>query len=135
MNLIKGNGVKMGRIVKKVKLGNREVKALFDTGAERSYIRKDVIPEGTSCNRIKSFRTGLDGELREIDEACVVEPEIEGDSFDVKTHPLERIGEIEGEEVDMLIGTTPMEEWDIKLNPSEKELDLTGLKRREFTEF
>lgn len=125
----------MGRIVKKVKIGDREIKALFDTGAERSYIKKSALPQGTSCNQIRSFRTGLGGKLREIDEACVVEPEIEGDSFDVKTHPLEEIGDVEGDEIEMLIGTTSMEEWDIKLDPRKKELDLTGLKKREFTEF
>lgn len=125
----------MGRIVRKLKIDGEEVKALFDTGSGRSYIKKDVVPKGVSRSKIRPFRTGLGGEHRKIGEVCVVEPEIEGNSFDIKVHPLERIGEIEGKEVELLVGATSMEEWNIKLDPRENELDLTGLKRREFTEF
>lgn len=33
------------------------------------------------------------------------------------------------------VGTLTMEEWEIIPNPSDGTLDLSGLKRREFTEF
>ena len=40
-----------------------------------------------------------------------------------------------GHEVDAIIGATAMEKWEILLNPKTGELDLEGLRRREFTEY
>jgi len=45
------------------------------------------------------------------------------------------IGKIDGKEVTVIIGALTMEKWEIKLDPKTGELDLTGLRRREFTEY
>lgn len=77
----------------------------------------------------------MGGKERTVDEVCVVVPKIEDLEFDVKLHPLDRIGVIDGKEVDVLVGATTMEEWNIKLDPDKRELDLSGLRKREFIEF
>jgi len=41
----------------------------------------------------------------------------------------------DGHELDALIGTLIMEQWEIKLDPRNGTLDLEGLRHREFTEF
>ena len=45
------------------------------------------------------------------------------------------LGRVDGGEIDALIGALTMEEWEISVNPKDGTLDLSGLKRREFTEF
>ena len=60
---------------------------------------------------------------------------IEGLEFDAEAVPLEDIGRANGRELDAIIGALTMEKWEIKLDPKKQEMDLEGLRRREFTEF
>lgn len=48
---------------------------------------------------------------------------------------VDELGETEYGRLDVLVGALTMEEWYIKLDPQQGELDLCGLRRREFTEF
>lgn len=112
----------------------KKVTAIFDNGAERSYIKRSALPDDVHCAPIASFTSGLGGVRREIREVCPLNAEIQGLPFNINAHPVEEIGQIDGQEVAVLIGATTMEEWDIKLIPKGKTLDLTGLKRREFIE-
>ena len=41
---------------------------------------------------------------------------------------------MEGNDVQLIIGATAMEEWDIKVIPRGRQLDLSGLEKREFME-
>jgi hypothetical protein len=45
------------------------------------------------------------------------------------------LGETEYGRLDAIVGALTMEEWYIKLDPRGGELDLSGLRRREFTEY
>jgi hypothetical protein len=47
----------------------------------------------------------------------------------------EDLGIINGRQLDLIIGAKTMEGWEIRLDPKTGEVDLTGLKRREFTEY
>ena len=114
-------------------VGN-DVFAVFDTGSERSYIKKDALPEGTACSRIGTFSSKMGGEERVINERCSLSAEIEGMPFDFSAHPVDTIGEMEGNDVQLIIGATAMEEWDIKVIPRGRQLDLSGLEKREFME-
>jgi hypothetical protein len=49
--------------------------------------------------------------------------------------PIDDIGKADGYRLDAIIGALTMEQWEIRLDQKKKELDLEGLKRREFTEF
>ena len=45
------------------------------------------------------------------------------------------LGEVDGQRLDAIIGNRTMEQWEIRLDPSTGELDLEGLRRREFKEW
>lgn len=125
----------MGRVIKNLELDGEKIKALFDTGSERSYIREDVIPKAVRCQDIEPFDTQFGGKKHRIDRACIVEPEAEKGKFYFTANPVDRIGKAGDVELDLVVGATAMEEWDIEVYPKKKELGLTGLEKREFTEF
>jgi len=41
---------------------------------------------------------------------------------------------VNDKELSIIIRATTMEEWEIRLDPKDKSFDLSGLRRREFTE-
>lgn len=125
----------MGRIVKELMLGGRKVKALFNTGSERSYICRKVLPETAPCERIRPFTVELGGRKHKVDEVCVIAPTIEEMEFDVKSSSLGQDRRNRWKRDRYFDRSPAMEEWDIKLDPKRRELDLSGLKKREFTEF
>jgi len=60
---------------------------------------------------------------------------IEGYGFDTYVIPIDDLGSIDGKVIDAIIGAETMEGWEIISNPKDGTLDLSGLKRREFTEY
>lgn len=130
----------MGRIIEKIKIkgdpksSGIDVFALFDSGSERSYIKTNAIPEDVNRIKIFQFTSKFGGSKRQITERCSLIGEINGLSFDFSAHPIDDIGIIDGKDIVVLIGATAMEEWDMKIYPKEKTIDLTALKKREFIE-
>jgi len=53
----------------------------------------------------------------------------------IKEIEIDEIGRADGHELDAIIGALTMEKWEIKIDPAKHELDLEGLRRREFTGF
>lgn len=49
--------------------------------------------------------------------------------------PVADLVEVDGQRLDAIIGNRTMEQWKIRLDPSTGELDLEGLRRREFKEW
>lgn len=127
----------MARIIKQIEIEGKPAIALFDTVAYHTYIRKKYVSD--IPNRIvtvpKPYRVALGGETIEVREICIAFGKIEGLDFDTEAIPVEKIGKADGHELDAIIGAFTMEKWEIKLNPKTGELDLEGLRRREFTEF
>jgi hypothetical protein len=70
-----------------------------------------------------------------ISEECIVRCEIEGLELTLKVAPIEDIGTIEGRKLTAIIGAAAMEEWEIRMDLAKGELDLAGLRKREFTEY
>ena len=68
----------------------------------------------------------------EIRELCLVQGKIEGLNFLTDAVPVPEIGRADGHELDVLVGSLTMERWEIRLDPRSGELDLEGLRRREF---
>jgi hypothetical protein len=60
---------------------------------------------------------------------------INGLDFDVNAYVLDKIGESENGDIDIIIGALTMEMWWIKIDPKKGTLDISHLKKREFTEF
>lgn len=123
----------MGRIVYEIGVDSKKLKALFDTGSLRSYIRSEFCPEVT--HKIPPIHVALGGKELTLTQRCDIVATIEGLVFAFNAYPIDEIGEIEEGRIDVLIGVLCMEEWYIKLDPQKRTLDLTSLKRREFTEF
>jgi len=123
------------RIVKKIEIEGRKVKALFDTGSLHSYISRRFL-EGVPIRILSMpYKVALGGKIIKVKEFCSVEGKIEGLVFHTEVIPIEKVGKVDGKIVDVLIGALTMEEWEIIPNPKDGTLDLSGLKRREFTEF
>lgn len=124
---------KMARIVQKIQINGRELNALFDTGSLRSYICKEFEPPNT--RKVPSIRVSIGGKTLNLDRRCDVSAVINGLEFDFSAYIVDELGEIEEAHIDALIGALCMEEWWIKLDPKSRTLDLSNLRRREFTEY
>lgn len=125
----------MARIVKTIEVEGKPAAALFDTGAVHTYIQRRLAEGVPRRSILKGFKVALGGKEIEVNEFCLIQGRIEGLDFDTKAVPVDEIGKINGSGIDVLIGALTMEEWEISLNPKDNSLDLTGLRRREFTEF
>lgn len=124
----------MTRTFKKIEIEGKEANVLFDTGSIRSYVRKEFASNVRW--RTVPLRVGLSGRIYEVNEVCALNCAIEGLGFDIKAHPVEEIGVDEyGRRIDVIIGALAMEEWALIPNPKTGEIDLTALRKREFTEF
>lgn len=124
----------MGRIVRDIEVEGRPAVALFDTGSMRSYVRRALVPAGLARS-IPEFKVGLGGEERVVKEGCILRAEIDGLEFELTAFLMDNLGKIDGRELDLIIGATTMEEWEIRVDPRSGALDLTALRRREFTEY
>ena len=125
----------MGRIIKEIRIEGKPGIALFDTGSIHTYIRSRSWWMSPRDLLAKPYRVALGGKEIEVRELCVALGEIEGMEFDAEAVPIDQIGRADGHELDAIIGALTMEKWEIRLDPKKQELDLEGLRRREFTEF
>lgn len=124
----------MTRTFKEIEIEGKRAYVLFDTGSTRSYVRNEL----ASKVRWKTvpFRVGLGGRVYEINETSALNCTIEGLPFDIEAHPVEELGPDErGKSIDAIIGALAMEKWVLIPNPKTGEIDLTALRKREFTEF
>jgi hypothetical protein len=123
----------MSRVVTDIEIEGRPVRALFDTGSLRSYIKAEFRPPTT--RRVSPINVSLGGRVRRLDERCDLTARIDGLEFDMTAYIVEELGETEDGPLDAIVGALTMEEWYIKLDPRSGELDLSGIRRREFTEY
>jgi len=126
---------KVARIVKEIEVQGRPAVALFDTSALYSYVRSSFAKDAPRLKVPVSVRVILGGKTIEIQEVCFITGKIEGLDFFTDIVPVDELGTADGQELDVLIGARTMEQWEIKLDPRTGELDLEGLRRRDFTEF
>jgi predicted aspartyl protease len=125
----------MGRIVKQIEIEGQPATALFDTGANYTYVRADLVQNSLRRRMSPPITVALGGQEIEIREVCLVEGKIEGLPFLTDAVPVAELGEADGHRLDAIIGARTMEQWEIRLDPSTGELDLEGLRRREFKEW
>ena len=123
----------MSRIVRQIQVEGRSLNALFDTGPVRPYITAGSQPAVT--RRSTPISVAFGGRARRLDDRCDFPAVIDGLEFDITAYVIDELGETEFGRLDVIIGAPTMEEWWIKLDPHNNELDLSSLRRREFTEF
>jgi len=125
----------MGRIIKQIEIEGQPATALFDTGANYTYVHADLVQNAPRRRFAYPVRVALGGQEIEIAEVCLIEGTIGGLSFFTDAVPVAELGEANGHQLDAIIGARTMEQWEIRLDPSTGELDLEGLRRREFKEW
>lgn len=125
----------MARIIKTIEIEGQPAVALFDTGAIYSYVRSPLVRETPRRAMVPPARVTLGGRDIDIQELCLIEGKIEGLDFLADAVPVDEIGRADDHDLDAIIGILTMERWEIRLDPRTGELDLEGLRRREFTEF
>lgn len=123
------------RIIKKIEIEKQEVTALFDTGALHTYIVKNFLKDVPIQKILEPYKVALGGRRIEVNEHCLVNGKIEGLGFSTYAIPIDELGKVNGNTINVIIGALTMEEWEIIPNPKDGTLNLEGLKRREFTEF
>ncbi len=135
------------RIVKAVEIEGKRAEALFDTGSFHTYVTRRLL-EGVPMRPVlRPYKVALGGKTIEVKEHCLINGKIEGLDFSTYGVPIdeqfichsEHFGfaqcKLREESFGFLIGASTMEEWKIIPNPKDGTLDLSGLKRREFTEY
>jgi len=123
------------RIVKEVEIEGKRAQALLDTGSFHTYVTRRLL-EGVPMHRLlQPFKVALGGKEIEVKERCLFNGKIEGLDFSTWAIPIDELGAADGKTIDALIGASTMEEWEIIPNPRDGMLDLSGLRRREFTEY
>jgi hypothetical protein len=123
----------MTRIIKEIAVGGRALRTLFDSGSLRSYIKAEFRPP--TARKVRPITVGLGGEVRQLNERCDLTAAIDSLEFDMTAYVVEELGETEHGPLDAIVGALTLEEWYIKLDPRTGELDLSGLRKREFTEY
>jgi hypothetical protein len=124
----------VSRTFVEIEIEGKKAYALFDTGSMRSYVRREF--SSNVKRKITPFDVGLGGRAYRVTEACLIECAIDGLPFDIEAHPVEDLGFDErGRRIDAIIGALAMEKWALIPNPKTREIDLTALKKREFTEY
>ena len=128
-------GVIVGRIRRNIRVGDRELWTLFDSGARHSYVTRDA-SSGLSVQPLRTPRkTMLGGASHEISQACLVQAEVEGHAVEFQASVIDKIGEDEeGLTIDVLFGAIAMQLWGIRLDPQNEALDFSHF-TREFLEF
>ncbi|MEM2928585.1 MAG: hypothetical protein QXP60_06455 [Nitrososphaerota archaeon] len=127
-------GSLVARILRKVIIEGHETMALFDTDSARSYALKAITKEAPRII-VKPYTVGIGGRTIIVKEECILKGEIEGLEFTIKAVPVDELGMVNGHTIGIIIGATAMEEWEVRIDVAKAELDLSGLRRREFIEY
>ncbi|MBM4045155.1 MAG: hypothetical protein FJ279_08575 [Planctomycetes bacterium] len=125
----------MSRIIKKIEIEGQPAWALFDTGAVYTYVRASLVQRSPGRPVSKPVRVALGGREIEIRELRLTEGKIEGLDFVAPSVPVTVLGRADGRELDAIVGSLTMEQWEIRLDPKAGTLDLEGLRRRELIEY
>ena len=125
----------MSRVIKTIEIEEKQVVALFDTGAYHTYVLRKHLKGVPSRSVKRPYEVTLGGNTLVVREHFEVNGKIEGLDFITTAVPIGSLGKADGHKLDAIIGAGTMEEWEITVNPKDESLGLEGLKRREFTEY
>jgi hypothetical protein len=125
----------MGPIIKGIEIEGQPAVALFDTGAVYTYVREGLVAKSPRAAVVAPFRVILGGQSIQVRELCLMNGKIEGLDFFADAVPVADLGRADGHTLDVIIGATTLEKWEMKIDPKTGTLDVEGLRRREFTEY
>jgi hypothetical protein len=132
---LKRKGAVLGRIRRNIRVGDRELWTLFDSGARHSYITRQAA-SGLDMQPLQTPRTTmLGGGRHEVTDACLIQAQVEGHPLEFQASVLDEIGaDEEGQPIDVLFGAIAMQLWGIRLDPQNEALDFSHF-TRDFVEF
>ena len=116
----------MGRVREYIQVNGRKCWTLFDTGAQNTYVTKEVARTLTRAKLKKTFRSALGGSSKVSKELAILEAKIQGHA--VATHALviDEIGADEdGKPIEVLFGALAMQQWRIRPIPDQEKLDMS----------
>lgn len=125
----------MGRVFRKVEVDGKRFWALFESGAENTY----VVPAVGGLIPRQALRTPrisrLGGQEHEIREVGILVGSVEGYSIDGDAQVIDEIGaDKKGRAIEILVGSFLMQKWGILLDLKNERLDFTHYPK-EFVEF
>ena len=125
----------MGRIREFIKVNGKKCWTLFDSGARNTYVTPEVASHLVTTDLPKPLKSALGGSVKKASKAALLLARIEGHSISTNALVIDKIGQDEeGKTIDVLFGALAMQQWGIRLLPSEERLDLTHFPE-EFVEY
>ena len=125
----------MGRIRQEIAVDGRKCWTLFASGARNTYVTAEVAELLQTSSTPRMLRTALGGSIRETSTEALLHAYIEGRFISALALVLPSIGDDEdGKPIEILFGALAMQNWGIRLNLAEEQLDLSHYPD-EFVEF
>ena len=127
--------VTVTRIRQMIAVESRRCWTLFHPSTRNTYVTPSVAELLKTHPLPRPMRTALSGAMKESSCVAVLEADIQ--HHPISTHALvvEEIGDDEdGNPIEILFGALAMQQWGIRLKPSEERLDLSHYPK-EFVQF
>lgn len=125
----------MGRIREYIVINGNNRWTLFDSGSRNNYIIQSVTEGLPSFSYDKPEKVHLAGKVHKIANYCNINCRIQGNEVVGLARVIDILGKDEtGKEIEILIGALTMQEWGIRLNLTEENLDLSHYSN-DFLEF
>jgi hypothetical protein len=125
----------MGRVFREIDVKGKKFWTLFDSGAENTYVIKDVanlLPRETLP---RDVMTSLGGRVHKVNETVLLVAAVEGYHVDATARCVDEIGEDKnGRKIEILFGALAMQNWGININLKAEKLDFSHYPK-EFVEF
>ena len=118
-----------------IAVDGRRCWTLFDSGARNTYVTPSVAELLKTSPTPRTIRTALGGAVKETNTEAFLHAEIEGHRVSTHALVINDIGNDEdGKPIEIQFGALAMQQWGIRLIPSEEKLDLSHYPE-EFVEF
>lgn len=125
----------MGRIKKNIKIGDKDYWTLFDSGAKNTYVIEDVASNLPTFDLPEPSSVSLGGKVHNVVKDCRLVCKVEGYNILAHARVLDEIGlDEDDKKIEVLLGALTMQEWGIRLNLEDEELDMSHYPK-EFIEF
>ncbi len=116
----------MGRIKEHIKVNGKKFWTLFDSGAQNTYIVPSVASHLVTFKLPKAFKSALGGGTNKATHGAGLNADIEGHKISTHALVIDQIGKDEdGKLIEILFGALAMQQWGIRLMPTEERLDMT----------